>query len=142
MELSEQKSGQEKKYKYKDFRTYSSDEWLANASKIYRKVFDRYETTYIRCELSFYNKQFDRENWSCAIQLKCFDIDDGKRNELCSLETRREVSEKEDIVFVRDGWGHKDEGAYWGKGNYYWEAYIDNELVGEIKFVVNDVAKV
>jgi SpoVK/Ycf46/Vps4 family AAA+-type ATPase len=131
-----------KKYKAKELRTFASDEWMAGATKKYRKVFDKAETTYIRVEFSFYNKLFDEENWTCTTILKCFDLTDGKKTEICSLETPREVKMDENIVYIRDGWGNATEGAYWKKGEYSWEAYIDNELVSEAKFVINDVAKV
>lgn len=131
-----------KKYKFKDLRTFASDEWMANSTKKYRKVFDRAETTYVRCEFSFYNKLFDEEAWTCTVLLKCFDLTDGKKTEICSLDSTREVKMDENIVYLRDGWGNATEGVYWKKGNYSWEAYIDNELAGEAKFIINDVAKV
>ncbi len=131
-----------KKYKFKELRTFASDEWMANSTKKYRKIFDKGETTYIRCEFSFYNKLFDEETWSCTITLKCFDLADGKKTEMCSLDTTREVKMDENIVYLRDGWGNATEGVYWRKGNFSWEAFIDNEFVGEAKFIVNDVAKV
>ena len=93
-----------KKYKFKELRTFASDEWMANSTKKYRKIFDKGETTYIRCEFSFYNKLFDEETWSCTITLKCFDLADGKKTEMCSLDTTREVKMDENIVYLRDGW--------------------------------------
>ena len=57
----------DKKYKFKSLNIYSSDEWMANATKRYRTVFDKAETTYIRVELAFYNKLFDEEDWDCKI---------------------------------------------------------------------------
>lgn len=136
-----------KKYKFKELRTFSSDEWMANATKKYRKSFDKAETTYIRVEFSFYNKLFDEGEWSCTVLLKCFEItkDDAgaeQKREICALDTKRDVKPDENIVFLRDGWGNATEGAYWKKGIYSWEAYIDGELAGETRFHVNDVAKV
>ena len=49
------------RYKFKEMKVHSSDEWMAGATKKYRKVFDRYETTYLRVEISFFNKLFDEE---------------------------------------------------------------------------------
>ncbi len=128
------------KYKFKELRTFISDEWMVNLTKKYRKVFDKAETAYVYCELSFYNKSFDRENWNATVTLKCFE--ETRKTELCSLETFREIKSNENIVSIRDGWGHPQEGAYWPRGNYYWEAYIDNELVGEIEFAINDIGRV
>ena len=44
------------KYKFRELKVYSSTEWLADNNKKYRQVFDRYETSYIYAEFSFYNK--------------------------------------------------------------------------------------
>ena len=129
-------------YKFKSLLIYGSDEWMANSSKKYRTVFDRAETTYIRSELSFYNKLFDEENWKCKVTLKAFDITNGKREELCTLDKEIDVLKEENIVQVRDGWGNKEVGTYWMKGSYTWEAYIDNVLIGSQQFFVNDIGLV
>ena len=92
-----------KKYKFKDLRTFASDEWMANATKKYRKVFDKAELTYVRAEFSFYNKLFDEENWNCTIILKCFEFVGEEKKEICSLDTKREVKMDENIVYLRDG---------------------------------------
>ena len=47
------------KYKFKDLKVYASTEWLADNKKKYRQVFDRFETTYVYAELSFFNKYFE-----------------------------------------------------------------------------------
>lgn len=130
------------KYKFKSLLVYSSDEWMANAAKKYRTVFDRAETTYLRAEFSFYNKLFDEEDWKCKITLKAFDITNNKREELCSLDKEVEVSKLENIVYVRNGWGNQDAGKFWIKGNYTWEAYIDDVFVEAKLFYVNDVGQV
>ena len=130
------------KYKFKEMKVYSSDEWMANSTKKYRTVFDRMETTYLRTEFSFYNKLFDEQDWNAKITLKAFSLIGNARTELCCLESSREIKMDENVVFVRDGWGTPNEGAYWFKGDYLWEAYIDGELVGSKKYFVEDVGKV
>ncbi|HEX8516054.1 MAG TPA: AAA family ATPase [Bacteroidia bacterium] len=131
-----------KYYKFKDMKVYSSDEWMANATKKYRTVFDRAETTYLRTEFSFYNKLFDEQDWKAKITLKCFDVTSGGRKELCSLEHEQTISMNDNIVYVRDGWGNATEGAYWFRGDYVWEGYIDGDLVGSKKFFVEEIGKV
>lgn len=124
------------KYKFKELRVYSSTEWLADNRKKYRQVYDRTETTFVYAELSFFNKMFDREVWEVNITLKCFSM---RRNkELCSLQFRRSVSKNDHIVYVREGWGNKKEGAFWKKGTYYWEAYIEGEKVGTKYFYIEE----
>jgi SpoVK/Ycf46/Vps4 family AAA+-type ATPase len=130
-------------YKFRDLRSFASDEWMVNSSKKYRKVFDRSETSYIRVEFSFFNKLFDEEAWSCTVWIKCFEImADGTRREICNLDTKREVKPDENIVYVRDGWGNGTEGTYWKKGEYLWEAWIDDQKLGETTVHVNDIARV
>ncbi|MCW3085576.1 MAG: ATPase central domain protein [Bacteroidetes bacterium] len=131
-----------KNYKFKDMKVYSSDEWMVNATKKYRTVFDRAETTYLRTEFSFYNKLFDEQDWNAKITLKCFELNASGRKELCSLDYNQTISMNDNIVYVRDGWGNATEGAYWFRGDYVWEGYIDDELVGEKKFYVEEAGKV
>ncbi len=130
------------KYKFKELKVYSSDEWMADSTKKYRTVYDKAETTYMYAEFSFYNKLFDEENWNCVVHLKAFEVNGNNKKELCSLEVKREVKQDENIVYIREGWGNATAGAYWKRGDYVWEAYIDNAKVGETKFYVEDVGLV
>src|SRR3972149_8703476 len=74
------------KYKFKELKMFSSDEWMFGSTKKYRTVFERMETTYLRAEFSFYNKLFDEEAWKCKITFKCFSLDKSNRKELCSYD--------------------------------------------------------
>jgi hypothetical protein len=127
------------RYKFQQIKVYSSDEWMSNSEKRYRNVFDVAEIQYVRAELSFFNKFFDRENWECKVTLKAFRIGSGIKEELCSLETVLTAPKEESIIFLRDGWGNPDYGSYWKEGNYEWEAFIDGVSVGSQGFNVNDI---
>lgn len=129
------------KYKFRDIKVHSSDEWMADATKKYRKVYDRYETSYMRVEFSFYNKLFDEEEWEASVRLKCFHVNGSQKNELCSQEQKRKILKDENVVYFRDSWGNPTPGAYWQKGDYLWEAFIDEVKVGESKFYVEDVGQ-
>jgi SpoVK/Ycf46/Vps4 family AAA+-type ATPase len=129
-----------KKFKFRELKVYASTEWLADNKKKYRQVFDRYETTYVYAELSFYNKLFDEADWDIDVELKCFSLKKGKK-ELCSLPFRRKVSKYDNVVFIREGWGNKSEGAFWKKGTYYWEAWIEGEKVGAKYFYIEDAGR-
>ena len=126
-----------KKFKFRELKVYSSTEWLADNKKKYRQVFDRYDTTYIYAELSFYNKLFDDEDWEIEVTLKCYSLKRGRR-ELCTLPFKRKVSKYDHVVYIREGWGNKSEGAFWKKGTYYWEAWIEGEKVATKYFYVED----
>jgi len=129
-----------KKFKFRELKVYASTEWLADNKKKYRQVFDRYETTYVYAELSFYNKYFDEEDWEIEVELKCFSLKKG-RKELCSLPFRRKVSKYDNVVYIRERWGNKNEGVFWKKGTYYWEAWIAGEKVATKYFYIEDAGK-
>lgn len=124
-------------YKFRDLKVYCSTEWLADNKKKYRQVFDRYEATYIYAELSFYNKLFDDEDWNVQINIKCYSLKKG-RKELCDLNFDRKVSKYDNVVYIREGWGNKKFGAFWKKGTYYWEAYIDGQKVATKYFYIEE----
>lgn len=130
-----------KNYKFKELKVYSSTEWLADNKKKYRQVFDRYETTYIYAELSFFNKNFDKEDWDIDVELRCYKLKKG-REEICRLPfEKRKVSKYDNVVYIREGWGNKNEGQFWKKGTYYWEAWIEGEKVATKYFYMEDAGK-
>ena len=128
-------------FKFKELKVYASTEWLADNKKKYRQVFDRYELTYVYAEISFYNKLFDESDWDISIRLKCFSVNRGKRKELCELSLNKKVSKYDQIVFMREGWGNKNEGTFWKKGTYYWEAWVDEKKQATKYFYVEDAGE-
>ncbi len=129
------------KYRFRDIKVHSSDEWMAGSTKKYRKVFDRFETTYLRVEISFFNKLFDEEEWEASIRSKSYFINGSQRNELSNFEEKRKILKDENIVYIRHSWGNATPGIYWMKGTYVWEAYIDDVKIGETTFYVEDVGQ-
>jgi hypothetical protein len=127
-------------WKFKELKIYSSTEWLADNKKKYRQVFDRLETSYIYAELSFHNKQFDLDDWEVNVELRCYTVKK-QRKELCILPFRRKVSKFDPVGYIREGWGNKQEGVFWKKGAYYWEAWIEGEKVGSKNFYVEDAGR-
>ncbi len=129
-----------KNWKFKELKIYSSTEWLADNKKKYRQVFDRLETSYIYAELSFFNKQFDLDDWEVNVELRCYTVKK-QRKELCILPFQRKVSKFDAIGYIREGWGNKQEGVFWKKGAYVWEAWIEGEKVGSKNFFVEDAGR-
>ncbi|MFZ1750342.1 MAG: AAA family ATPase, partial [Saprospiraceae bacterium] len=127
-------------FKFKELKVYSSTEWLSDNKKKYRQVFDRYETTYIYAELTFYNKLFDREVWEVDIELICYEIKDNKK-QICHLKYTKKISKFDNTVYIREGWGNKKEGSFWKKGTYYWEAWVAGDKVGTKYFYVEDIGE-
>jgi len=137
--MAENKSNPDhKKYKFKELKVYSSTEWLANNMKKYRQVFDRSKTAYVYAELTFYNKLFDVKVWQVDVQFRCYSMK-GKKKEICTLDFKKKISKYDNVVFIREGWGNKKDGAFWKPGTYFWEAYIDDNLVATKYFYVDDM---
>lgn len=126
-----------KPFKFRELKVYSSTEWLADNRKKYRQVFDRYETSYVYAELSFFNKMYDQESWEVDVELACYSLRKQKK-ELCQLKFKRKVSKYDHTVFIREGWGNKKEGTFWKKGTYYWEARINGEKVATKFFYIEE----
>jgi SpoVK/Ycf46/Vps4 family AAA+-type ATPase len=128
---------EEAKYKFKELKVYNSVEWLYNNRKKYRQVFDRWETDYIYAELSLYNKYFDKDSWDADIMFLCFDSNNLTKP-LASLKFRKRISKYDQVVYIREGWGNKKEGAFWKKGTYFWQVYVEGEQIGTKYFYVEE----
>ena len=126
------------KFKFHAIKFYSSKEWMFNSTKKYRRVFEKNEVSYLYVEFSFFNKLFDEENWDAKINLKAFSIINGKKKELCNIENKETIKKEDNIVYIRESWGQDEPGSFWTKGEYEWEAYIDDILVGSSKFYFVD----
>jgi SpoVK/Ycf46/Vps4 family AAA+-type ATPase len=131
-----------KNYKFKTLKIFASDEWLANRTREYRTVYDKSELTYVSAELAFYNKLFDESDWEASIRIKAFSHTGPERKEISNQEEKRKVRLDENVVYVNKGWGTATPGSFWAEGEYSWEAYIDEELVGTKTFFVEDAGLV
>jgi SpoVK/Ycf46/Vps4 family AAA+-type ATPase len=120
-------------FKFRDIKIYGSTEWLANNAKRYRSVFDEQEAAFIYCEFSFFNKKYDEENWDIRLHLKCLNEQD---EEICDLNCDRPIDKRDNIVYIREGWGVKTPSTYWKAGTYRWEAYLNEELIATKSFYV------
>ncbi len=127
-----------KNYKFKEIKAYGSNDWLNDAQKKYRRVFENAETKFIYSELSFFNKLFDEEDWDANIRLKAYHIKTTGDELLCDLDKSCKVSMYDNVVYIRDGWGIDNFGEFWKRGDYRWEAWIDGELVGKVLFYVEN----
>ena len=129
-----------KNYKFIDLQSFAWDK-VMNSHKRFRRVFDIREIAYLGVELSFYNKLYDEKDWKAKIVLKAYTLEgDTKGSEHCNLEEEVTVSASDNVFAYINGWGSEDQGVYWDKGNYLWEAYIDGKLVGTSKFYFEDLA--
>ncbi|MCC5944891.1 MAG: AAA family ATPase [Bernardetiaceae bacterium] len=133
------KKNLEQAYKFKSLKTYASTEWLADGMKRYRTVFEASETSYLYAELALYNKLYDVEDWEVQITLKSYRIQaPNNREEICKINVTQKVSKDIPIFYVREGWGNHEKGAFWTRGDYIWEAYINGELAGSRPFYIEN----
>ena len=140
MPIKEDKSS--KKYKLKSLRTFALDR-VMNHQRRYRKVFDRYELSYLSVALEFYNKLYDEKEWDVKITYKAFRLDgDEKVKELCSEERELTIGKDMNLITHDCSWGNDEYGKYWDKGVYIWEVYIDGDEAGTVKFYVEDAGRV
>ncbi len=122
-------------YKIKDLKVFGSKENLYHNFKKYRLVYDEAECRYIYCELSFYNKLFDIQEWEAKIKFVCKDKKTQK--EICVLDKTLNISKDKNIVYVREGWGTPEPG-WWKEGAYLWEVSFQDKLIGTTEFhIVN-----
>lgn len=128
----------ESKFVVRDLKVYGTDEWMADGTKRYRSVFDRYELSYIHVEFSFFNKLFDEEDWDLNITLNCY-TKTSNPIQICNRQQSLKVSKTENIVYIRENWGKPLPGDFWMRGDYRWEATIDNVKVSETIFHVEDM---
>jgi len=129
-------------FKYKSLKIYASSEWMVDSTKKYRRVFDKDEISYLRSELSIYNKKFDIEDWTADITLKAFKISDENTKEICNLSKTVNISKEDNIASVYESWGVENAGGYWKAGSYRCEAYIDGKLTGTQLFYIYDIGQV
>lgn len=126
-------------YIFRNMKVYSSTEWLADNKKKYRSVFDKFDSSYIYTEFSFFNLHFKKKDWELKMEIVCRDQ---SKNEICRLNCDRTVSKNSNLLFVREGWGTHNIGNYWQIGTYTWSAEIDGKVVAEKNFYVQSVGKV
>jgi SpoVK/Ycf46/Vps4 family AAA+-type ATPase len=127
-------------FRFVDLRTYADTEWLADNRKHYRQVFDRQELRYIYAELSLHNLAFERQDGHVEVVLVCYK-QEIRPKQICRLVFQRDVSAAESMIYIREGWGNKNEGSFWKVGNYTWEAYVNGDKVGSRQFFVQDTGR-
>ncbi len=123
-------------YKLKSFKTYSSPEHMADNQRRYQTVFEKREVDFIWAELALYNKLFDEEDWKLNCKFLLKDLFENKT--IAEIPADREVPMEHNILYVREGWGSPNKGAFWKPGSYQWLTYVDNKLLAQKNFYVID----
>jgi SpoVK/Ycf46/Vps4 family AAA+-type ATPase len=131
----------ETNYVFKSLQTYSSNEWMANATKKFRSVFDRSELKQIGVVLSFYNTKFFEEDWQVEIQFTCYKEDPNQSRQLYSSIESRSISNDENLLFIDEKW-NPGEDYLWEKGTYKWTVHFGATLVSECNFYIEDAGNV
>jgi SpoVK/Ycf46/Vps4 family AAA+-type ATPase len=121
------------KYKLKEIKSYGSLETLYQGNRKYRVVFDEAEICYVNVEASFYNLLFSEADWDATVLLRV--VNYHTYTEVCRLEKKITITQDQNIVFVRDGWGTPEPG-FWKQNTYRWEISIDGKILGESYFYI------
>jgi len=130
-------------FKFKDLKVYSDNNSLAQDLRFYRSVFDESEINYLYFEVTLFNKKFDEGDWDSKGKIVCHLLEGGvKTKEMCNLEINLDVKKDINVVTCREGWGMENKGAYWKKGVYMVEAYIEDKVVGSKSFYVEDEGQI
>jgi SpoVK/Ycf46/Vps4 family AAA+-type ATPase len=124
------------KYKFSSLRTYCSTEWMLDSTKRYRTVFDTSELTFVYVELCLFNKS--SESWKLNLRLCCHKLIEQGRETICQIEISPLIQPEQDLIYIREGWGHEDTETVWKRGDYIWEAFVDNQLLGTCAFHVEE----
>ncbi len=127
-------------YKFKSLKAYSSPEWMLEATKRYRKVYDRSEISYMYFELVLHNKQFDRKDWEgeavfCVIKEREEDTEE----EICRMTKKFFANKTDSLIHLHESWGTRKEGSFWTEGSYVCRVFIKDKLIGEQNFYIHDV---
>lgn len=130
-----------KNYVFKSLQTYSSSEWMANATKKFRSVFDRSELQQIGVVLSFYNTKFFEEEWELEIEFACHKVEPDETRLLYARKESRSISIDENELFIYEKWNPGEEEP-WEKGTYKWTVHFGDTLVGETNFYIEDAGNV
>jgi SpoVK/Ycf46/Vps4 family AAA+-type ATPase len=128
-------------YYFRSLKTYASNEWMANATKKFRTVFDKSELNGIGVVLSFFNTKFNEETWGTTIEFKCSREFANKNEELFSLKKDMQIPLEENECTVYESWKPGDK-KDWQKGTYKWEVFFDGVKAGEAFFYIENTGKV
>lgn len=124
------------RFKFLSLKVYTSTEWLADNKKKYRQVFDHSEVSFVYAELCLANKLFDQEEWNVEVELRCYNSK--KNQKICELHYSKAVPKTQQSVYIREGWGNKQQGSFWKKGTYYWEVWIENKKIATKYFYIEE----
>ena len=131
-----------KSYKFKSLNTYAWDRAMSDLRK-FRRVFDKNEINYLSASFQFYNILFNEKDWKAKITLVAHKLEgDKKTKQYCTNTEEITISKDQNVVIKEFGWGADEYGKIWVKGDYIWEAFINEELVGITEFRIEDVGKV
>ncbi len=126
-------------FKFKDLKIYCDNNSLAQDGRFYRTVFDESEVNYLYFEITLFNKKFDEGDWDAKGKIICHLLENGvKGKEMCNLEIKLDAKKDVNVITCREGWGMENKGAYWKKGVYIVEAWVEDKMIGSKSFYLED----
>jgi len=125
------------KYKKDSLLTFSKDEWVwanGGSRRVYRSVYtlNEIKENGFFAELSFYNKLFDEQDWTCEIRFKAEKMLKNAPNtvEKVIIDDTFAFTVSAEDNKPRINRGLSTEGA-WSEGQFRWQVYIDGVLINE-----------
>lgn len=107
-----------------------------------RTVFDEDEIDFLYAEFSFYNKQFDENEWSANFSFKLIRIiDNGQEVDIIfEKDAYKTVTPTENLVTISDY--PSDSGQCWMQGEFAYQVWFENKLLAEKIFYIESAGKV
>jgi len=127
-----------KNYKLKHLKTFHQNKWAVD-KRIYQRVFEEGDVSYLYAEFAFYNILFNEKDWECQMKFICHKI--GESKAITSFTEDVKVSKDQNIASKYVSWGNKSK-TTWKQGNYTWTLYVDNIFVVKEDFCINNLGKV
>ena len=127
-------------FRFKSLNTYSSPEWLAFERKKYRNVFLSQYVDYIYFEVSVFNLNYELSDWNARFEIICHKKENDILTKICELKFDRIVRKNQSVFILREGWGNAIKGRFWKKGEYTWEVRINDEVLGNKSFYIEEFA--
>ena len=127
-------------FRFKSLNTYSSPEWLAFERKKYRNVFLNQNVDYIYFEVSVFNLNYELNDWNAKFEIICHKKENDIQVKICELKFDRIIRKTQSVFILREGWGNAIKGRFWKKGEYSWEVKINDEVLGNKTFYIEQFA--
>ncbi len=125
-------------YRSKCLETYVSQLVLSDNKRIYRRVFEREELSFLYVDFTFYNKKFDEEDWEASLSFELYLLTEVEPIMLDFAQQIRTIGKNENIVTITDNWGNEEPGKVWQVGKYRYDVWVNGNMAESCIFYIQD----